>query len=164
MTRHDHATIPTPARTAATAVAAALFSTLLLTACTGEAGPGAEQATDTAAMDTVQAMDTMAADTMARDVVEVGLTEFQIDMPETLPPGRTTFRVTNDGAVEHNFEVEGQGMEEVLQQNLAPGDSATLEVDLQPGTYEIYCPVGNHADQGMRMELTVEEGAGGAGS
>ena len=29
---------------------------------------------------------------------------------------------------------------------------------LAPGTYEVYCPVGNHEDEGMRLELTVTEG------
>ena len=87
--------------------------------------------------------------------VAVSLTEFAIDMPTELPAGPTTFEVTNDGTTEHNFEVEGQGIEEVLPANLEPGQSGTLEVDLAPGTYEVYCPVGNHADQGMRLELTV---------
>ena len=87
--------------------------------------------------------------------VAVSLTEFMIDMPAELPAGPTTFTITNDGTIEHNFEVEGQGIEEELPQNLAPGASGTLEVDLQPGTYEVYCPVGNHADQGMVVELTV---------
>jgi uncharacterized cupredoxin-like copper-binding protein len=30
-----------------------------------------------------------------------------------------------------------------------------MTLDLQPGTYEVYCPVGNHEDMGMRLELTV---------
>ena len=63
-----------------------------------------------------------------------------------------------DGTIEHNFEVEGQGIEEELPENLAPGATGTLTVDLAPGTYEVYCPVGNHEDEGMRVELTVTEG------
>jgi uncharacterized cupredoxin-like copper-binding protein len=87
--------------------------------------------------------------------VAVSLTEFAIDMPTELPAGPTTFAITNNGTVEHNFEVEGQGIEEELEMNLAPGESGTLELDLAPGTYEVYCPVGNHAEQGMEVELTV---------
>ncbi len=93
----------------------------------------------------------------AGDTVAVSLTEYMIAMPAELPAGPTTFSITNDGTVEHNFEVEGQGIEEELAENLAPGASGTLEVDLQPGSYEIYCPVGHHADEGMRVELTVTE-------
>lgn len=89
------------------------------------------------------------------NTVEVGLTNFNIDMPSELPAGSTTFEITNNGESEHNFEVEGQGIETELDQNLQPGESATLEVDLQPGTYEIYCPVADHADRGMQLELTV---------
>jgi uncharacterized cupredoxin-like copper-binding protein len=92
------------------------------------------------------------------ETVAVSLMEFAIDMPTELPAGQTTFEVTNDGTIEHNFEVEGQGIEEELPENLAPGASGTLTVDLAPGTYEVYCPVGNHADEGMRVELTVTAG------
>ena len=91
------------------------------------------------------------------DTVAVSLSEFVIDMPSELPAGPTTFEVTNDGTFPHSFEIEGQGIEEELEANLEPGQSGTLEVDLEPGTYEVYCPVGNHADQGMTLELTVTE-------
>jgi len=30
-------------------------------------------------------------------------------------------------------------------------------LDLMPGSYEVYCPVGNHEAQGMVVELTVTE-------
>ncbi|HEY8445634.1 MAG TPA: cupredoxin domain-containing protein [Thermomicrobiales bacterium] len=89
------------------------------------------------------------------NVVEVGLTEFTIDMPTSLPAGRTIFRVTNNGTVEHNFEIEGQGIEEEFEDDLQPGETREMIVDLQPGTYEIYCPVDDHEDEGMRLDLTV---------
>jgi len=91
------------------------------------------------------------------NTVQVSLTEFEIDMPDSIPAGPTTFEVTNNGTVEHNFEVEGQGVEEELETNLQPGETGTLEVDLQPGTYEIYCPVADHEGQGMSLTLTVTE-------
>ena len=56
--------------------------------------------------------------------VAVSLTEFAIDMPTELPAGPTTFEITNDGTIEHNFEVEGQGIEEELPENLTPGAQA----------------------------------------
>ena len=87
--------------------------------------------------------------------VQVSLSDFAIDMPAELAAGPTVFTITNDGEVPHNFEIEGQGIEVELEENLQPGETGTLEVDLQPGTYEVYCPVGNHADRGMRLELTV---------
>jgi len=89
--------------------------------------------------------------------VEVSLSEFAIDMPTTLPAGPTVFNVTNDGEFPHNLEIEGQGIEVALENNLESGQGGTLEVDLPAGTYEVYCPVGNHADRGMRLELTVTD-------
>jgi uncharacterized cupredoxin-like copper-binding protein len=118
---------------------------------TGMATPDATDAdvTDVGATPAVSAMG---------ETVAVSLMEFAIDMPSELPAGPTTFEITNDGTIEHNFEVEGQGIEEELPENLAPGATGTLTVDLAPGTYEVYCPVGNHEDEGMRVELMVTEG------
>jgi uncharacterized cupredoxin-like copper-binding protein len=92
------------------------------------------------------------------ETVTVSLKEFTIAMPTELPAGPTTFTITNDGSVEHSFEIEGQGIEEELEPNLQPGASGTLTADLKPGKYEVYCPVDEHADHGMRLELTVTEG------
>jgi glucose/arabinose dehydrogenase/uncharacterized cupredoxin-like copper-binding protein len=118
---------------------------------TGMATPDATEAdmTDGDATPAVSAMG---------ETVAVSLMEFAIAMPTELPAGPTTFAITNDGTIEHNFEVEGQGIEEELPENLAPGASGTLTVDLAPGTYEVYCPVGDHAGEGMRLELTVTAG------
>jgi uncharacterized cupredoxin-like copper-binding protein len=63
--------------------------------------------------------------------------------------------VVNNGTHEHNFEVEGQGIERELERNLQPGESATLDVDLQPGTYTVYCPVADHRGRGMEVTLSV---------
>jgi uncharacterized cupredoxin-like copper-binding protein len=98
------------------------------------------------------------------NTVEVSLTEYEIDMPSSIPSGPATFRITNDGTEEHGFEIEGQDVEEALEPHLQPGDSGELEVDLAPGTYEIYCPVDGHADEGMRLELTVTEAGAEAGT
>ena len=39
--------------------------------------------------------------------------------------------------------------------NLRPGSTERLTVELQQGRYELYCPVGNHKDRGMKVEITV---------
>jgi len=87
--------------------------------------------------------------------VAVSLSEFAIDMPDSLPAGPTTFTVTNDGTIEHSFEIEGQGIEQRLERHLMPGESMDLQVDLAPGTYEVYCPVDGHKEQGMERDVTV---------
>lgn len=98
-----------------------------------------------------------ATDPGAASPVQVSLIEWAIEMPTELPAGSTTFAIRNDGARVHNFEIEGQGITAVLPQDLQPGVSDTLTVDLAPGEYIVYCPVGNHAGQGMELTLTVTE-------
>ena len=69
-------------------------------------------------------------------------------------PGTYTFEATNDGGVDHSLEIEGNGVEEVTE-TIGPGESASVTVDLESGTYEMYCPIGNHRDLGMSGEVTV---------
>jgi plastocyanin len=69
-------------------------------------------------------------------------------------PGTYTFEATNDGGVDHALEIEGNGIEEETE-TIGPGDSASVTVDLETGTYEMYCPIGNHRELGMSGEVTV---------
>jgi uncharacterized cupredoxin-like copper-binding protein len=96
--------------------------------------------------------------------VNVSETDYELDPSDpTVEPGTVSFEVTNDGGVAHNLEVEGPKGEVELEQDLGPGESDTLTVDLsKPGTYEFYCPVDGHRDLGMEGEITVT-GGGGAG-
>ena len=91
------------------------------------------------------------------NTVQVELVSFAINMSNSIPAGPTTFEVTNTADIQHSFEIEGQGIEEGLESNLQTGETGTLEVDLEPGTYHVYCPVDGHAEQGMELQLTVTE-------
>ena len=90
-------------------------------------------------------------------VVDVTLTNFAIDMPTELAPGPVRFTIVNNGAAPHSFVLEGEGIRKALANTLQPGDSARLNADLVPGTYTIFCPVGQgaHRAQGMELELRV---------
>jgi uncharacterized cupredoxin-like copper-binding protein len=88
--------------------------------------------------------------------VEVKLTEYQIEMPASLGAGVTTFKVTNAGKETHGFEIEGNGIEKALKPRLKKGGSSSLQVDLKPGTYKVYCPVHGHKAHGMSLDLTVK--------
>jgi uncharacterized cupredoxin-like copper-binding protein len=90
-------------------------------------------------------------------VVEVKLTEFAIEMPRTAVPGEVTFSVTNAGTMEHNFEVEGEGIEKAFDTNLKPGETRNLQVNLPVGTYIVYCPVDDHKKRGMQLEIRIAE-------
>ncbi len=72
----------------------------------------------------------------------------------TAKAGKVTFTYTNPSQVPHAFEVEGNGVEGETE-TITDSD-ASVTVDLKPGTYRFYCPVGQHADAGMEGELTVE--------
>ena len=89
------------------------------------------------------------------ETVKISETDFALDPSDvSTKAGTVTFKVSNDGETTHNLEVEGNGIEESLPSDLAPGDSADLTVDLTSGTYTMYCPVDGHREQGM--EGTVE--------
>src|SRR5215216_6034839 len=56
--------------------------------------------------------------------------------------GTYVFRANNVGNVVHSLAIEGQETEEETP-NIQPGESSQLKVNLDPGTYKLYCPVGN---------------------
>jgi uncharacterized cupredoxin-like copper-binding protein len=87
--------------------------------------------------------------------VPVSLAEFAISMPSALPAGRVTFAITNDGTITHSFEIEGNGIEKALKNPLEPGQTDMMSVNLDPGTYTVYCPIDDHRGQGMELEVTV---------
>ena len=93
-------------------------------------------------------------------VVEVWLVDGAIEMMSEVPAGLVTFEVINDGTTEHDLAIEG--VFDGTNGPLAPGETATVTVDLEPGSYRVYCPVEDHAEQGMELELTVTEAAEGA--
>ena len=98
--------------------------------------------------------------------ISLSATEFSFD-PGTIQidqPGTYTFTLTNDGSTQHALEVEGQGIEQEIDE-LSPGDSGQLTVTFtKTGTYEFYCPVDGHRDQGMEGDLTVGTASAGAGT
>jgi plastocyanin len=96
------------------------------------------------------------------EAIEISATEFALD-PATIEldeAGTYTFRLVNDGGAVHALEIEGNGLEEETEQ-IGAGESAELTVELAAGQYELYCPVGNHRDQGMEGRVVVGGAAGG---
>ncbi len=88
--------------------------------------------------------------------VEVTLSEHKIDMPMEIAAGNTAFVVRNTGKNEHNFEIEGQGLDKKFFASVDPNQTKTLNVDLKPGTYKVRCPMKGHEAKGMEMNLTVK--------
>lgn len=103
--------------------------------------------------------------------INVKETDFKLDPanPKVTKTGTVAFKVTNDGQTAHSLAVDGPNGETKLPKNLAPGESATLNVDMsKPGKYSFYCPVDGHKGMGMKGEITVAGGgsssSGGGGS
>jgi len=89
--------------------------------------------------------------------VSAKLSEWKVELSEaTIAAGPVTFTVTNAGSIPHGFEVEGAGIEREIEL-IQPGSTATLTLNLKPGTYEAYCPVGedSHKKLGMETHLKV---------
>jgi uncharacterized cupredoxin-like copper-binding protein len=99
----------------------------------------------------------------AGQAIAISETEFKLG-PSSVQvdqAGTVTFRVTNDGSVDHALEVDGQGVEEETE-TIKPGQTAELTVALsKEGSYEIYCPIDGHRDSGMEGTLTVGAAMGG---
>ena len=111
------------------------------------------------------------------DEISATLTDFAIDLGETsAPAGPVTFDITNGGATVHEFEVlrtdtgadalpvdsgvvqtSADGIEIVDEaEEIAPGTSVGLSVELQAGTYAVICNVAGHYEQGMFTTFTAE--------
>jgi hypothetical protein len=137
---------------------AALAASGTVAACGGSgAGEGSEAATSPPAEPAPPPAEPPVA--AEGDSVTAGLTEFAISLSEpTLEPGTYTFVVENAGGVDHALEIDGAAGE-VETDLLAPGESVELSVTLEEGSYELYCPVPGHRDQGMELEIAVGAGA-----
>lgn len=76
----------------------------------------------------------------------------------TAPAGKVVIDFTNKSeAIPHAVVVERNG-EDIAQTDQVTGASSkSREFDLQEGeTLTLYCPVGEHRDNGMEVELTAE--------
>ena len=131
-------------------IAIAVAIPLTLSAC----GGGDDTSTTSAA--TTESTTAASGGGGASSSVGISETEYKLDPADpTAKAGSVTFDVSNNGGVTHALEVEGNGVEEETD-DISPGQSAKLTVDLQPGTYEIYCPIDSHKDMGMEGSLTVQ--------
>jgi uncharacterized cupredoxin-like copper-binding protein len=96
-----------------------------------------------------------------KGAIDVTATNDRCDVAKTdLPAGKSTFAVTNDGDDVTEVYVYGQGDEVKGEvENIGPGTSRNLTVDLTAGEYEVACKPGMKGD-GIRATINVT-GAGG---
>jgi plastocyanin len=97
----------------------------------------------------------------ASETLHVTATDFAFDPNAiTASNGNLTFEVMNEGGAPHALAIRGTGVDE-SSDTVDGGQSTTFEVSLENGSYEIFCPVGDHADRGMVGTLQVGVGGGG---
>ena len=78
----------------------------------------------------------------------------------TFDAGKLTFEVENKGSQPTELYVFGKGDRVISEvENVGPGTSRTLTVNLKAGTYELACKPGQRG-RGIRVPITVT-GAGG---
>jgi plastocyanin len=69
-------------------------------------------------------------------------------------PGPITLRFTNASGVSHSIGIR-DGTTAGPTMAVSGGATVTLDVDLGPGTYEVYCGVDSHATFGMHIPFVV---------
>jgi len=150
------------------AVLGMLVLTASLIACVGGDDEGADGDSEGGTNDG-------GGDTQAVQVTLGQPHEFGIELStETAEDGSVTFEVTNAGALPHQFAIVQHDGEpgtlpvsgvtvdttqvEILGDsgNLDPGVSASIELDLEPGSYVIFSNTGGHYTAGMFAAFTVE--------
>ena len=119
---------------------AVLFS-LVLAACSGSSQPHNHEAHSQANRNDA--------------TVNVTTQEMSISLDRTqMKAGTITFVVQNNGFMTHDFAIRGNGVNETTRM-LNSGESATLTMHLEPGTYTYDCTMPGHAQAGMTGTFTV---------
>jgi iron uptake system component EfeO len=88
--------------------------------------------------------------------VPVNAKEYAFE-PATLnvAAGRLAFEVRNVGKEDHEFEIfKGTSLVDEVE-DIAPGLTRTLNVELAAGTYTYVCKEPGHEEKGMKGTLTV---------
>jgi len=95
--------------------------------------------------------------TAAAQAIPVTLSEWKVKLGrDTVPAGKITFQIKNEGQMTHGFFVRGNGVQQGAP-DIPAGQSGSLTVTLKPGSYTIYCPLADlsHRKAGMLTTLVV---------
>ncbi|MFN2507393.1 MAG: cupredoxin domain-containing protein [Chthoniobacterales bacterium] len=88
--------------------------------------------------------------------VNVQVSDRGVQMPKSLPAGKTAFIVKNTGKQKHNFDIEGEHLDKSFWFGIAPNATKTMQVNLKPGTYEADCNVSGHEGKEAKVQLKVK--------
>jgi plastocyanin len=90
--------------------------------------------------------------------VQVSAVEYSFSLSRTtVPAGEVVLQFVNDGQDEHNLHLEaGEGpLAESIGNTPSKGVS-DLHLQMQPGSYTLFCSLPTHEARGMKATLTVE--------
>lgn len=127
------------------------IAALALTGCGGGGDDGGDDGGDVAAASGGSEVTIGAGDIYYADD---GQQSNETDVTFTASAGEVVITLENDGALPHNVVIEEAGDTKVA--DAAAGASDTGSVELEPGTYTIYCDVAGHREAGMEATLVVE--------
>jgi hypothetical protein len=91
-----------------------------------------------------------------QQTIPVRLTEYRIEMPDSVRQGQVVFSVTNAGREEHQISVRGHRAMRMTRM-LKPGETVTFPMRLVAGEYTAYCNVREHDENHRKlgMERTI---------
>ena len=104
--------------------------------------------------------------TAAAQSIPVTLSEWKVKLGrDTVPAGKISFQVKNEGTMTHGFFVRGNGVQQGSP-DIPVGQSGTLTLTLKPGSYTVYCPLADlsHRKAGMLTTLVVTGSAAPTGA
>ena len=88
--------------------------------------------------------------------VAVRVSEWKLELSQlTVPTGEVEITVKNGGTMPHALEIEGQGIEKELEP-INAGATSKVRLNLPPGSYALYCPMGDGAHEKMGMIAHIE--------
>jgi hypothetical protein len=89
-------------------------------------------------------------------VVAVEMRDYRFD-PEFIRTSdrRIRIQVRNRGRLPHALRLRLRGRERLSIPTVLPGSSRSVTARLEPGSYRMACPIGNHEELGMYGVLVV---------
>ena len=90
----------------------------------------------------------------AKPMTVVG-TEMAFAAPDRVAEGRYEVTFRNDGAVHHELAFTDPDGQVVARMSIPGGEEVVMEVDLEPGTWELGCFEPGHYEAGMHQPLVV---------
>ncbi len=141
------------------ALVIAVIAGVLLVVNSGGSHPGASAPSTVGTSASTVATSPSAAPAEPPGTVIVEEYEFGFKLSKrTIPAGRVTFLMENEGQLTHNFDLVGHMKGPFLD----AGQGAIAHVTLKPGTYTYLCDVYGHAAEGMEGTLIVTKATGAA--